>query len=242
MQKKNSGIKFDTIRGDSITFFTQPGKSVNKSLLVSVFTEKEIKQIDKHFNQFYKLVQEHCLNSELKAWLKKMKPGLRLNYDAQMYEEIAFTSLYARLPKDDIPEDTKLELRAKAIMSARIKLFFLADVVIAFVVGNGQILEKLKKRYFQMTGQKLSEEKKKVLIKIINKRNEIKKNEFSSHKFSWKRIIANHIYPHLSDEEKRHLLNLKFETINLPIRLTEHQIKSIAQTIRHHQVNKNIPK
>ncbi|NWF87921.1 MAG: hypothetical protein HXY50_00500 [Ignavibacteriaceae bacterium] len=100
-------------------------------------------------------------------------------------------------------------------------------------------LTSAKKRADEMTGKKLKEEKKKVLLKIIKKRTELMKTKSSSHQFSWNCAIEQ-VYNYLSDEEKRHLLNSD-SSENFPIKLNDKRIHRIDQTIRYHQKEDNLP-
>ncbi len=144
MKKKSAVIKLDTFRGDSIKFFLSQNKKFDNPLLEKVFTQKEINKIDKDFNNFYRLVYDHCLDDELKLLLKKLKKRLRLNYYTHMLLEVGATSIYAQLSKKDISIKKDQELRAVAIWDAKMKLFFFADVVIAFAFGDKDILNDLR--------------------------------------------------------------------------------------------------
>ncbi len=100
--------------------------------------------------------------------------------------------------------------------------------------------EKDHIRAAEMTGKKLTDKKKKVLQKIIDKRNELRKTDNSSQRSSWKVAIKN-TYKELSEQEKRELLNLD-PSQNIPIRLVDNQIKNISESIRRIQKNRNLPK
>lgn len=127
----------------------------------------------------------------------------------------------------------------KGLIKQRRNKSFLIEQL-QFVKDKKKVIEEIlslkdaKKRANKMTGQKLKGIKKKVLIKLIKKRTELMQKGNSSHGFSWKVVIPS-IYPNLSDEEKRHLSK------DCPIRLTDNQIHSIAQTIRYHQERGNLP-
>ena len=198
----------------------------NKEILKRVCNDEEIKKIERDFNKFYKFIFDYCTDDETEALLESLEEHIKQTYFIYMSNLI---ELEPSIGKDRISNASR-------------QLFFLADLVIASVIGKNNTLKMFLERYEKMTGRKLSEEKKKVLLKIIIKRNELKKNEYTIRKFSLKYVIAT-VYGKLSVQEKRILLfHSEDLEVDVPIKLNDKSIKTISETIRYHQNKGNLPK
>lgn len=158
MEKKYTTFKIDSFRKDFILFSHSEGSGFDKQIFQRHFSEEEINQLENHFEQFYKLLLKNCLEIKLKSILKKFKDELKNIYFYEIWVEIGISSPYALVCKEDKTLLNNKELRKGAILSAEWKLFFFADVVIAFVMGNDEklraIMDELNKSRYELNLRK----------------------------------------------------------------------------------------
>lgn len=178
-KKKETGLSIDSFRNERITLFSMNNKA-NKEVLKKVLTDDEIKKIDKDFERFYKLVLDACRNTESQVLLKQYKEEIKSTFFLYMFELIEFHPLRQAKNADDetIVEDLLKDenLRDGIILRAKHKLFFLADVVIAFVGGDDKGMKELVDRYKLMSGRKIDPNMKKHYDAILSIHNELIKN------------------------------------------------------------------
>lgn len=223
----------------SVKHFFNENNNSNIVLLTEFLEPKEIKRIKNYFNYFFKELLSVAFDEESKIELKRKKTILRTIYYSYVTKSLIFNPLRFigdNEDKLDLLKDKSLQ--ASLVSEVLIELSFLSDIIFAFVFNNRKKYNAILKRFSEMTGKKLVQNKKEILIKIINKRNELKKVESSSHRFSWKVAISS-IYNKLDTYDKKALLQINTDP---PQTLNSAQIKSIAQTIAYHQKQGNLPK
>ena len=156
MKNKVISLKVDSFRGESVILYPMKSKA-NKEILKVLLNDKEIEEIEKDIEVFYKLVLDNCIDKQAQKLLKKFKQELKSIYFLYMWQLIEFGPRRAVNAGDEKIETDLLkdaQSRKNIIFHARQKLFFLADIVIAFVMGNDENLREIKKRYYVMTGKK----------------------------------------------------------------------------------------
>ncbi|OGU73749.1 MAG: hypothetical protein A2V93_04680 [Ignavibacteria bacterium RBG_16_34_14] len=245
MKRKNYRTEIDNFRssGSILIWHNKKNYASEKKLtetLTNIFNHEEIKKLKKDFDKFFKIIENNAIDDEAKQLLKKSKKGLKNNFLMRMYIEI-ISSPYQNMKNaadESITENllSDAKLREIIISQAEDNLFYYADIVMAFVMGNEEKLALMKERVTEMSGKKLRPERKVILERIVNTRNQLKKNKSSSHNFSWKIAIKN-TYKGLTEQQKRELLILNLNpVVQIPIELTDKQIKSITESIRHNNL------
>lgn len=176
MKRKVTSLKVKSFRGDEYTFYPMKGNGFDKTYLRQVFSDEEIAQIENDFNQFYKLVSANCIDEQAKKLLKSFQKELKSTYYMYMWESIlSHPSRHSVNAGDESIKSDLLndkQLRDTIILGASMKLFFLADVVIAFVMGNDERLRDMKEEL-----ERRRNERRKHDYKILEKMKEIEDSE-----------------------------------------------------------------
>jgi len=171
MNKKSNGLKIKSFRGDYVTYYNLPkGKADNKHLR-KLLTSKELKQFDKEFEDYFKLISENCVDEALVELLKNFKEEIKSNYYSLLWSEIRFHPMRKAYQAGD---ENKVEdlfkdknLKPYLLTGIKFKLFFFADIALAFILGNETMLKDIIKRHNLMSGRKISPIKQKQYEEII---------------------------------------------------------------------------
>ncbi len=216
MKKKITSVKVDSFRGESVILYPMKGKADN-TILKQFFNDKEIAEIEKDFANFYKLVLNNCIDEKAKKLFKRINQELKNLYFLYLWQLIEFGPKRAVNAGDEtiVTDLLKDAMSRKGLLfHAKQKLFFLADTVIAFVMGDDERLKEIKKRYVDMSGRKLNPKTKKMYDEILQKQNELSsKYGKRSQKASLNNAVK--IYSHNNSKN-----------------WNEKKVKSIVETIR----------
>lgn len=232
-------LQLETNKKISKKYFVNQNANSLIGILARFLDRKEISKVKNHFNQFYKELLDIAYDEDSRGELRRKKSTLKNIYFSYVTQLLIFNPI--RIIRDNEVElDLLKDKNFQSILVNEVLtiLFFSSDIIFAFAFNNREKYKAILRRFSEMTGKKLPIEKKYILIKIIEKRKELKQLENSNHKFSWKVAISS-VYNKLTIEDKNALLQIKNDP---PQTLNKNQIKSISQTIAYHQKQGNLPK
>ncbi len=160
MKNKGNGLRIKSFRGDFITYYNLPKRKADKSHLRKLLTTKELKQIDKDFEDFFKLISENSVDESSVELFKNFKEEIKLNYYNLLWREIAFHPMRKakQVGNENVVEDlfNDKKLRESLLVEIKLKLFFFADIVLAFVLGNDTLLKNMIEKHKLMSGKKIN--------------------------------------------------------------------------------------
>lgn len=213
----------------------------DRGMFRELCTKEDIIKIDVEFEKFFNTLYNNCWEEKNQSLLNGLKEHIKYNYYLYLSLTIDYRTARNFIKQPGLFEEGPITKEEKIGMAIK-QMYFLADICFTFWLGDKVTIEKIVKRFDQMTGKKLPEGKRNVLLKIINHRNELKSKGLSSHKYSW-RIAIRNVYAKLSEQERKRLLGIDLKDKNIDIRrsLTTKNFKTISETISHHQKVGNLP-
>ena len=133
-----SNLQIDSYRGDSSVLYKShhtDDESILINILSKSFEEEEIENLNKEFDKFFKLLFENSVDDATGNLLIQYKNELRSRYLLDIKREFDKECNIYGNSKDG---------RQPALVMAKGKIFFYADLVIAFVMGNEENLRIMK--------------------------------------------------------------------------------------------------
>jgi hypothetical protein len=144
-RKKIPALHIDTFRDSTHIILHQEGSN---DLVKNIFTKEEMTYLNDTFDNFYIHLRNNIIDNSSKKRLTKYKNNLREKFVWDIVSEIS-----------KFNEITNKQLLISATLD---RMFYYADLVMAFVIGNEEIFQSKLKRHT------LTDEEKKQFYDIID--------------------------------------------------------------------------
>jgi hypothetical protein len=160
MRKKIKGMHLPSLTQEygTIYFVNEKDDFYKRS-----FSDKQVKILNNDFSKFYKLMSDNCFDDKRKNILKRYKKKIKIEYFLNVNRK--YSPMIELPPVGVFSEEQQKELKFN---SARREIFFLADIVLAFIIGDDERLKTMKEEL-----EKRQNERRKHDYKLLRNMKEI---------------------------------------------------------------------